>query len=91
LRIIEASYDKNHPRVATQLNNLAQLLQDTNRLSEAEPMYRRCLKILFALMQQGYQHPNLEAVISNYSGFLQAQGLSEEAMQAKLASLHQQD
>ena len=91
LAIDEASYGNDHPDVATALNNLAALLQDTNRLAEAEPMYRRCLKILIALMQQGYQHPNLEAGISNYFGFLQAQGLSEEAIQAKLASLLQQD
>jgi hypothetical protein len=77
--------------VATDLNNLAQLLQATNRLAEAEPMYRRGLKILIAFMQQGYQHPNLEAGISNYLGCLQAQGLSEEAIQAKIASLLQQD
>ncbi|MFN7999618.1 MAG: tetratricopeptide repeat protein [Acidobacteriota bacterium] len=34
-----------HPNVATDLNNLAQLLQDTNRLAEAEPLMRRALKI----------------------------------------------
>jgi tetratricopeptide (TPR) repeat protein len=91
LAIDEASYSLNHPNVARDLNNLAQLLQTTNRLAEAEPMYRRGLKILIALTDQGYQHPNLEAGISNYFGFLQDQGLSEEAIQAKLASLHQQN
>ena len=29
------------PQVASDLNNLAQLLQDTNRLAEAEPLMRR--------------------------------------------------
>jgi tetratricopeptide (TPR) repeat protein len=91
LAIDEASYGLNHPGVATDLNNLAGLLQTTNRLAEAEPMYRRGLKILIAFTDQGYQHPNLEAGISNYFGFLQSQGLSEAAIQAKLASLHQQD
>jgi tetratricopeptide (TPR) repeat protein len=91
LAIGEASYGLDHPNVAIRLNNLAGLLRATNRLSEAEPMYRRCLKILIAFTDQGYQHPNLEAGISNYFGCLQAQGLSEEAIQAKLASLHQQD
>jgi hypothetical protein len=91
LAIDEASYGRNHPEVAIDLNNLAQLLQTTNRLAEAEPLYRRGSKILIAFTDQGYQHPNLEAGIINYFGFLQAQGLSEEAIQAKLASLHQQD
>lgn len=31
--------------VATAINNLARLLQDTNRLSEAEPLMRRALQI----------------------------------------------
>ena len=31
------------PRVAIRLNNLAHLLQATNRLSEAEPLMRRAL------------------------------------------------
>lgn len=35
-----------HPKVAIRLNNLAQLLQDTNRLAEAEPLRRRVLVIL---------------------------------------------
>jgi Tfp pilus assembly protein PilF len=91
LQICEASYGLDHPEVAIRLNNLAQLLQTTNRLAEAEPMYRRGLKILIAFTDQGYQHPNLEAGISNYSGFLQSQGLSEAAIQAKLASLLQQN
>jgi Tfp pilus assembly protein PilF len=91
LQICEASYGLDHPEVAIRLNNLAQLLQHTNRLAEAEPMYRRGLKILIAVTDQGYKHPNLETGISNYFGFLQAQGLSEEAIQAKLAFLLQQN
>ena len=45
LAIDEASYGKDHPRVARDLNNLAQLLQDTNRLAEAEPLMQRALAI----------------------------------------------
>ena len=77
--------------MARNLNNLAGLLRVTNRLADAEPLMRRSLKILIALKQQGYQHPNLEAGINNYIGFLHAQGLSEEAIQAKIGSLYQQD
>ncbi len=45
LAIDEASYGPEHPRVATHLNNLAGLLQATNRLAEAEPLMRRALAI----------------------------------------------
>ena len=91
LQICEASYGLDHPEVAIRLHNLAQLLQHTNRLAEAEPIYQRGLKILIAVTGQGYKHPNLETGISNYFGFLQAQGLSEAAIQAKLAFLLQQN
>jgi tetratricopeptide (TPR) repeat protein len=45
LAIDEKSYGPDHPDVATDLNNLAELLRATNRLAEAEPMYRRALEI----------------------------------------------
>ena len=91
LQIDEASYGKDHPAVARNLNNLAGLLRVTNRLAEAEPLMHRSLRILIALKQQGYRHPNLEAGINNYISFLQVQGFSEEAIQAIIGSLYQQD
>lgn len=45
-----------HTNVATDLNNLAELLQATNRLSEAEPMMRRALKLFEDSL--GPDHPN---------------------------------
>ena len=41
LAIDEASYGPDHPRVATELNNLASLLWATNRLGEAQPLMHR--------------------------------------------------
>src|SRR6516162_8512853 len=38
LAIDEKSYGPEHPNIARNLNNLALLLKDTNRLSEAEPL-----------------------------------------------------
>ena len=38
LVIDEKSFGENHPNVARDLNNLAQLLKATNRLTEAEPL-----------------------------------------------------
>ena len=43
--IDEKSFGPDHPNVASGLNNLAQLLQATNRLAEAEPLMRRALAI----------------------------------------------
>ena len=51
----------------------------------------RGLKILLAFTNYGYQNPKLEAGINNYIAFLQAQGFSEAAIQAKIASLSQQN
>ena len=45
LAIDEQSFGAEHPNVAIDLNNLAQLLQTTNRLAEAEPLMRRALAI----------------------------------------------
>ena len=57
LAIDEQSYGPEHPDVARDLNNLAQLLQATNRLAEAEPLMRRAL----AIDEQSYgpEHPDV--------------------------------
>ncbi len=57
LAIDEHSFGPEHPNVAIRLNNLAQLLQATNRLAEAEPLMRRAL----AIDEQSFgpEHPNV--------------------------------
>ncbi len=87
LAIDESSYGPDHPEVATDLNNLALLLEATNRLAEAEPLMLRALGILISFSEQGYQHPSLEAGLSNYGSLLQAMGLTELEIEAKLISL----
>jgi hypothetical protein len=52
LEIDEASYGLNHPGVATDLNNLAGLLQTTNRLAEAEPLIGRAIQAQLASLHQ---------------------------------------
>ena len=54
-----------HPDVAIRLNNLARLLQDTNRLGEAEPMMRRALAIFQKSL--GPDHPNTVTVRENFA------------------------
>jgi hypothetical protein len=71
--------------VAIYLNNLAQLLMDTNRLAEAEPLMARGFAVFWKSL--GLDHPNTQSVGGNYIALLQALGLSEIEIQAKLQAL----
>ena len=57
-----------HPRVATELNNLALLLQDTDRLTEAEPLQRAGHS---AIDEQsfGTEHPKVAINLNNLAQF----------------------
>ena len=72
LKIDELSFGPDHPEVATDLNNLAQLLTATNRLSEAELLMRRTLKI--REQSFGSDHPKTATVRSNLAQLLKARG-----------------
>jgi tetratricopeptide (TPR) repeat protein len=87
LAINEKTYGQHHPNVAVILNNLAQLLKAFSRLSEAEKLSRRHLMIFLAFSNQGYDHPFLQEGLGNYIRLLQAIGLSEDAIQARLRAL----
>jgi tetratricopeptide (TPR) repeat protein len=77
VEIFEISYGPEHPNVATSLNNLAQLLQATNRLSEAEPLKRRALAIDEA--SYGPEHPDVAIDLNNLALLLQATNRLSEA------------
>jgi tetratricopeptide (TPR) repeat protein len=77
LAIGEKSYGPEHPNVATALNNLAQLLQATNRLEEAEPLMRRALAI--GEKSYGREHPSVATALNNLAQLLQATNRLEEA------------
>ena len=68
--IDEQSYGAEHPRVAIDLNNLATLLQATNRLAEAEPLMRRAVDIF--RQSFGEEHPNTQTVEQNLRLLLDA-------------------
>ena len=68
--IFEKSLGENHPNVATALNNLATLLQATNRLGEAEPLMRRALAIFVDSL--GADHPSSQMVAKNYRLLLES-------------------
>ena len=77
LEIDEASYGKDHPEVATELNNLAELLHATKRLSEAEPLMRRALEINEA--SYGKDHPEVAINLNNLALLLQETNRLSEA------------
>src|SRR5262249_33050896 len=65
----ERLLDPEHPDVAISLNNPASLLHDTNRLGEAEPLYRRAL----AMTEKGLEpdHPTIAIRLNNLALLLQ--------------------
>jgi len=63
LEIDEKSLGSEHVYVATDLNNLARLLQATNRIREAEPRLRRALAI--DLKSYGTDHPSVATDLNN--------------------------
>jgi len=84
--IFEASLGKGHPNVAIALNNLAALLQATNRRGEAEPLMRRALAISEASL--GKNHPTVANRLNNLARLLQAAnrfGEAEPLMRRALA------
>ena len=88
LSIDEKSFGPEHPNVATDLNNLARLLQATNRLGEAEPLMRRSLAIFVDFTRRtGHEHPHLEAVMVNYHFLLDEMGKSDAEIEAAFAAL----
>ena len=70
LSIDEQSLGPDHPTVAIRLNNLAQLLQETNQLAAAEPLMRRACDIFAASL--GLDHPNSKIAAENYRLLLEA-------------------
>ena len=77
LAIDERSFGPDHPNVAIDLNNLAGLLQATNRLAEAEPLMRRALAI--DERSFGADHPKVAIRLNNLAQLLQATNRLEEA------------
>ena len=80
--------EPDHPNVVGDLNSLAQLLKDTNRLAEAEPLLRQALEIfLHFTAATGHEHPHLRTVIGNFSALLEAMGRSREEIEAQLKQI----
>jgi tetratricopeptide (TPR) repeat protein len=77
LIISEATLGPVHPTLAKDLNNLALLLRDMNRLQEVEAMLRRALEIDRQVF--GDDHLRLAIRQNNLAGFLRDTGCTTEA------------
>lgn len=87
LTIDEQSFGPDHPNVAIDLNNLALLLKDTNRLEEAEPLSRRHLCIFAEFARRtGYEHPHFRSAMENYGELLFSMGLSKNELLVRVRS-----
>lgn len=85
LVVDEQSFGTEHPDVARDLNNLAQLLGDTNRLAEAEPLTRRALAIAVDLKRRtGHGHPNFDLYYQNYRDVLSEMNLPHGEIEQRL-------
>src|SRR5690242_5696381 len=71
LEIDERTLGPNHHFVAVRLNNLANLLRVTGRLSEAEPLLRRSLDIDERCF--GPDHPEVAVRLNNLGQVLEIQ------------------
>ncbi len=65
------------PRLATSLNNLADLYRLQGRYAEAEPLYKRSLEILEKAL--GAEHPDVATSLNNLAEVYRAQGRYAEA------------
>ena len=77
LAIDEKALGKDHPDVASSLNNLALLLYSQGKYGEAEPLYRRALAIYEKA--DGSYHPDVATSLNNLAELLRAEGKYADA------------
>jgi CHAT domain-containing protein len=79
LAIWEKMLGKEHPHVATSLNNLAGLYGELGNYSQAEPLYQRSLAIWEKML--GKEHPHVATTLNNLAKLYQAQGNIARALE----------
>ena len=75
--IWERALGRDHPDVATSLNNLAGLYCAQERYAEAEPRFKRSLAIREKAL--GRDHPSVATALENYAMLLEETGRADEA------------
>jgi tetratricopeptide (TPR) repeat protein len=84
LRIRENELEKNHPDVASSLNNLALLYDAQNKFAQAEPLHFRSLAIREIL---GKDHPDVAISLDSMGAHYYAQGQYNKAEPLQIRSL----
>jgi tetratricopeptide (TPR) repeat protein len=72
LRINEAAYGPDHPRVARDVNDLGRVLRDRGDLAGAEAAFERALRIDEATY--GPHHPDVATIVNNLGSVLRDRG-----------------
>ncbi len=76
LKVAEREFGSDHPDVATDLNNLADLYRAQGRHSEAEPLHKRTLAICEKAL--GPEHPDVATVRENIAALHSKMGKPED-------------
>jgi tetratricopeptide (TPR) repeat protein len=77
VEIDEAALGPNHPEVAIDLNNLAELYRTQGKYAEAEPLYQRSFDIM--RRRFGLKHRQTRTVLNNYVIMLEKLGQKDKA------------
>src|SRR6202048_1669217 len=77
LAIDEKALGRDHPYVATALNNLAELYRGQGRYADAEPLYQRSLAIREKAL--GRDHPDVARALHNLAKLYRGQGRYTDA------------
>lgn len=77
LMVDEVTFGSRHPRLAVDLNNLAQVVRAAGRLEEAESLMRQALEIDEEFY--GAEHDNVARHLNNLAALLKATGRLAEA------------
>ncbi|MCV3215450.1 tetratricopeptide repeat protein [Plectonema radiosum NIES-515] len=85
IEISEKVLGKEHPDVATTLNNLAELYKAQGRYQKAEPLHLRSLAIYEKML--GKEHPLVATSLNNLAELYKARGRYEKAEPLYLRSL----
>lgn len=65
----ERTVKESDPNIGNVLNNLARLLEDADRLAEAQPLLRRSVQIFRASTRRaGYEHVHFRPAVRAYAG-----------------------
>lgn len=85
LVIVEKVLGKEHPDVATSLNNLAEIYRTQGKYEQAQPLYLRSLAIYEKIL--GKEHPYVATILNNLALLYYLQGNYQQAEQYHLRSL----